>query len=74
MTENMTTASNDNWKPRLLLIGTGVGALLGLGAAYLLARTAEETGGGPPEVSTGDLLRLGLGVFGVMRGIASLGS
>ena len=34
--------TNNNWKPKVLLIGTLLGALVGLGTAYLLARTAEE--------------------------------
>lgn len=64
--------THDNWKPRLLVVGAAAGAFLGLGAAYLLARSSEEQHGGPPEVTTGDLLKLGVGVFGIMRGIAAL--
>ena len=64
---------NDNWKPKVLIAGTVLGALLGLGSAFLLSRTAEENRGGPPQITTGDALRLGVGIFGLMRGIASLG-
>jgi hypothetical protein len=40
----------------------------------LLIRTAEENAsGGPPEVTTGDAIKVALGVVGVMRGIAALG-
>ena len=62
-----------NWKTKLLLIGAAGGALLGAGTAYLLARSAENSRGGPPEIATKDLLSTGIAVIGVIRGIASLG-
>jgi hypothetical protein len=64
--------TNNNWKTKFLIIGTGIGALVGLGTAYLLARTAEENHDGPPQIKTGDALKVGVNVIGVMRGIASL--
>ncbi|MCA9900098.1 MAG: hypothetical protein H6654_13240 [Ardenticatenaceae bacterium] len=67
--ENLDT----NWKTKLLLIGAASGALLGIGTAYLLARSAENNQGGPPEISTKDLLSTGIAIIGVIRGIASLG-
>jgi hypothetical protein len=62
-----------NWKNKFLLAGTIVGALAGLGTAYLLARTAEERGDGPPEIKTVDALRATVGLIGVVRAIAALG-
>ena len=64
--------SNNNWKIKVLIIGAGIGALVGVGTAYLLARTAEETHNGPPQIKTGDALKVGVNVIGVMRGIAAL--
>lgn len=64
---------NPNWKTNLLLIGAVSGALIGAGTAYLLARSAENSQGGPPEISTRDLLGTGIAIIGVIRGIASLG-
>ncbi|WP_420642475.1 hypothetical protein [Candidatus Leptofilum sp.] len=64
---------NPNWKTNLLLVGAIGGALLGAGTAYLLARSAESSKGGPPEISTRDLLSTGIAIIGVIRGIASLG-
>lgn len=61
-----------NWKVKILLIGTALGALIGFGTAYLLARTAEENDEGPPKIKTGDALKAGINIIGVMRGIASL--
>ena len=65
--------SNPNWKTNLLLIGAISGALIGAGTAYLLARSAENNQGGPPEIATRDLLSTGIAIIGVIRGIASLG-
>ncbi len=57
----------------MLIGGAAVGALLGFLTAYLLARTAEETKGGPPSVSTVDALKTSIGLIGIIRSIASLG-
>ena len=64
--------NSSNWKTQFLLIGTAIGAAVGFGTAYLLARTAEEENNGPPQISTTDALKAGVSVIGVVRGIASL--
>lgn len=64
---------NNNWKNKWLMGGTAIGALIGLITAYLLARTAEESRSGPPKITTGDALKAGIGVVGIVRGIAELG-
>lgn len=69
----MQTNPENNWKTKILILGAVIGALLGLGTAYLLVRTAEENNGGPPQISTTDTIKTILGVIGLMRGIASLG-
>jgi hypothetical protein len=69
----MSERELNSWKVRVLVIGTMVGALIGFGTAYLLSRTAEESGGEPPEISTTDAIKASIGVIGLMRGIASLG-
>ncbi|MCA9944805.1 MAG: hypothetical protein KC449_15070 [Anaerolineales bacterium] len=70
---DQNTSSNPNWKTNLLLVGAIGGALIGAGTAYLLARSAENNRGGPPEIATKDLLSTGIAIIGVIRGIASLG-
>ncbi len=65
--------SNPNWKTNLLLVGAVGGALIGAGTAYLLARSAESNRGGPPEITTKDLLSTGIAIIGVIRGIAAMG-
>ena len=57
---------------RTLLFGALIGAFTGLVAALLLNRRAEQTG---TEVSltTGDGMKIGMLVFGLLRAISSLG-
>lgn len=67
------TEALSNWKTKVLIIGAVLGALFGIGSAYLFIRTAtEKQGDARPEVSTGDAIKLGISVFGLVRGIASL--
>lgn len=62
-----------NWKVKFLIGGALVGALLGVGTSYLMARTSEESRGGPPEIKTMDVLKIAISLFGLIRGIAALG-
>lgn len=62
----------DNWKPRVLILGAVLGALVGLGAAYLISQQAERSGK-KPEMSAGAGIRLGLLVLGLLRQVAALG-
>ncbi len=66
--------SGNNWRTKVIIISTVLGAMSGLVAGFLLSRTAEERGGGPPKVKTGDALRLIVGIIGLVRGIAALGN
>jgi hypothetical protein len=63
----------NTWKTKTLILATVTGALIGLATGYLLTRTADETGGEPPKISTGDAIKASLGIIGVVRGIAALG-
>lgn len=62
-----------SWKTKMLVGATLLGAITGLSAGYLLSRSAEESGEGPPEIHTADVLRLVIGVVGLVRGVAALG-
>lgn len=66
--------SNNNWKTKVIIGSTVVGAASGLIAGLLLSRTAEERGDGPPNIKTGDALRLVVGIIALVRGIAALGN
>ncbi len=59
-------------KTKTLIIGAVAGAALGLAGAFLLTRRAEETGN-DITVSTGDGMRLGVMIIGLLRAVAALG-
>jgi len=61
-----------SWKARTLVIGALLGALTGLGAAFLLTRRAEQKGEAV-SISAGQGLRLGVLLAGLLRSILSLG-
>ena len=65
--------TNDNWKMKTYLIGGMFGAAVGVGTAYLLARSSEKSSGGPPQIEISDALKLSVAVIGLVRGIAALG-
>lgn len=69
-----TAEPDENWQLRTILVGSAVGALIGLGASWLLVRTSRESVGGPPHVTTGDALKLGITTVGLVRAIAALGN
>lgn len=69
----MTTPSSTpeaNPKSKILLIGALIGALTGLGAAYLLLQRAEDEG---LNLSAGEGVKLGVTVFSFLRQITQLG-
>lgn len=72
MASDQELLGTENWKPKALIIGAAVGALVGLGAAYLFINQAERSGS-KPEITPGQGVRLGVLVFGLLRQIAALG-
>jgi nitrate reductase gamma subunit len=60
-----------NWKMMALVVGAVAGAITGLAAALVLVRRAEKRGESL-TVSTGEGLRLGLLVMGLLREVAAL--
>jgi len=68
--ETMEITPVENWRPRILVIGGVLGALVGVAAAYLLIQRAEEDK--PPKMNVGEGVKLGVMVFGLLRSIASL--
>jgi gas vesicle protein len=59
-------------KSRIILGGALTGAVIGLIAAILLTRRAEKNDR-ETALTTGEGLKLGVLVFGLLRAIASLG-
>lgn len=58
---------------RTILLGGLIGAATGMGVAYLIAQRAARQGG-EVSLSTGEGLRLGLLVLGMLRQVADLAS
>ena len=65
-------APDNTWKVKTLLIGAALGALTGLGAAYLLTKRAEQSGQ-QLTISTGKGVKLGMLVMGFVRQLLSVG-
>ena len=59
-------------KNKIIFFGTLIGAVTGLVAAILLTRRAEKTER-ETAVTSGEGLKLGVLIFGLLRAIASLG-
>ncbi len=64
--------TSENWKTRTLLIGAVLGALTGLGAAYMLVQRAEKEQTNP-RLSAGEGVKIGLMLLGMLRQVAQLG-
>ena len=62
-----------DWRVKALLIGGAVGALAGVGAAYLYIRNIEEAGE-QPQMATRDALQLGVALVALVRQVASMGN
>lgn len=59
-------------KTRIYLAGTIVGALTGLGIAFVMVKRAEETGE-PLQFGTREGLTLGVSLLGLLRQVGKLG-
>ncbi len=67
----MAVQRDASWKAKVLLIGGLLGALTGVGVAYLLTQRAEEEG--ELRLTPGEGVRLGLLLLGLLRQVSELG-
>ena len=67
--EELVTVDN-SWKTKTLVVGAVLGALTGVGAAYLLIRQADESG---VQFSSKEGVKLGITLLGLLRQITQLG-
>ena len=67
-----TNGKMENWKISTLAVGALLGALVGLSGAYLMIRRADQTGD-KITVNGGDVVRMGVLVFGLLRSVSELG-
>ncbi len=70
-TEQIEKPGN-SWKVQTMVIGGVVGALVGVGAAFLLAKRAEQNGT-TLEITPGKGVKLGVLIAGLLRSVLSLG-
>lgn len=71
--QNQMIELDTSWTGKVLAIGVVVGALTGLGAAYLLIQRAKKRAE-LPNLNASEGIKLGLLVFGLLRQVAMLGS
>jgi len=69
--DEFTNDENKNWKTKILVIGAIIGAVTGLGAAYLLIQQADEEES--LQISPGEGVKLGVSVFSFLRQVTQLG-
>ena len=64
-----------DWKMRATLIGSALGALIGVGAALMFIRRSEEAGQPPSlrKTDPGLVLAAGVTLLGLLRQIADMG-
>lgn len=69
--KNLEVITDKSYTTKILIVGTISGALIGLAAAYLLAKNAEQKGE-KIEVNLSEGIRLGLLAIGLIRNVARL--
>jgi hypothetical protein len=67
-----TLSDDKSWKLNALLVGGAIGAMVGMGAAFLLAKRAEQKGQSL-SITPVKGVQLGVMLAGLMRSILSLG-
>lgn len=63
---------DESWKVKTMMIGGLLGALVGVGAAFLLTKRAEQSGT-PLSITPRKGVQLGVMLAGLLRSILTLG-
>jgi len=61
-----------DWKTKAMIVGGVVGALVGVGAAYLYVRNLEAAGD-EPKLEPRDAMTIGMSLVTLVRQIANMG-
>jgi gas vesicle protein len=72
LNNSVTPEPDQSWKMKTLLIGGALGALVGVGAAFLLTQRAEQQGK-TLAISPTKGVQLGVMIAGLLRSILNLG-
>jgi hypothetical protein len=64
---------NQSWKRSILVAGAMIGAISGLTAAYLYVKKTEELTE-RPRLTSGEGVKIGLGLVGLLKMITDLGN
>ena len=72
MEETDMEKTGTSWKLQTLVIGGVLGALIGVGAAFLMTKRAEQNGT-TLSITPGKGVKLGMLVAGLLRSVLSLG-
>lgn len=72
MEEETSLAEVKSWQPKVMVVGVLLGALIGLGGAYLFIQKAKDSDT-PPDVSLIDGLKIAVLALGLLRAVAELG-
>lgn len=72
MATNGNGQAGESWKAKALMAGAVLGAVVGLGAAYLIIQRAEREDG-EVRITPGEGVKLGVLIFGLLRQVAQLG-
>ncbi|MEP7358271.1 MAG: hypothetical protein ABI847_13580 [Anaerolineales bacterium] len=60
-----------DWRTKAFVVGGVVGALLGLGAAYIYINAAQESDDAP-ELTPGTAVTIGLSLLALLRQVAAI--
>jgi glucokinase len=70
-TDDQAMVEVENWKPKVLVAGALLGAVIGLGTAFLLVNRVDE--GEKLEITPAQSIKMGLAALTFLRQITQLG-